>query len=233
MEIAAFDIETCPHQNLPAGVTPEFDPDSVKHGNTKDEDKRQAKEAQARAIFKHGLDKTMSLHPDLCEVITFCGVRYDTTIGVISQVVTSGEPTTIENGWQWIKEAYKSFTPLVSFNGVNFDLPVMLHRAIDLKAPVSGRMFKDLTKRYNPQGHYDLMQILSGWDRQRYESLDFYLKRYGIGGKTGDGSQVYGMWKKGQIKEIEEYCIGDVLKTAQLFARLELWIVEGSGIEDA
>ena len=233
MQIAAFDIETIPHQNLPAGVTPEFDPDGVKHGNTKDEDKRQAKEAQARAIFKHGLDKTMSLHPDLCQVITFCGVRYDTTTGVISQVVTSGEPTTIENGWQWIKEAYKSYTPIVSYNGIGFDLPVMLHRAMDLNVPVSGRMYRDLTKRYNPQGHYDLIQILSGWDRQKYESLDFYLKRYGIGGKTGDGSQVYGMWKNGQIKEIEEYCIADVLKTAQLFARLESWIVEGSGVEDA
>ncbi len=145
----------------------------------------------------------------------------------------SGEPETVENGWWWIKEAYKSFTPLVSFNGVSFDLPVMLHRAIDLQVPVSGRMFKDITRRYNPQGHYDLMQILAGWDRQKWEPLDFYLKRFGIGGKTGNGSQVYGMWKEGRLKEIEEYCITDVLKTAQLFTRLEPWIVETAGVEDA
>jgi DNA polymerase elongation subunit (family B) len=233
MIIAAFDIETVPHQSLPDGVTPEFDPDSVKTGNLKDLEKIQAKEAQARAIFKNGLDKSMSLHPDLCQVACFCGATYDTETTECTTVSYLTERDAIISGWSFIYEAYHHFTPIVSYNGMNFDLPVMLHRAIDLYVSVSGRMYRDLTKRYSTQCHYDLMQILAGWDRQRYESLDFYLKRYGIGTKTGDGSQVYKMWKDGKTKEIEDYCLNDVLLTAKLFSRLEAWIVPGVGVDDA
>ena len=233
MEIAVFDIETIPAQNLPDGVAPKFDPSTVKHGNTKDPEKRKAKEAQAKAIFYNGLDKTMSLHPDLCEVICFAGIRLDTVSKTTMSTVLSGEPQTIEQGWSFITDAYKDFVPLVSYNGIGFDLPVMLHRAMTLNIPVSIRMYNELTKRYLKHQHYDLMQILAGWDRQKWESLDFYLKRFGIGGKTGDGSQVYKMWKEGKIKDIEDYCKNDAFKTGQLFTRIEPWIVEGVGENDA
>ena len=109
---------------------------------------------------------------------------------------------------------------------------MLLHRAMDLNIPVSGRIYKDITKRYSITHHYDLIQVLAGWDKQRWEKLDFYLRRFGIGGKTGDGSQVYGMWQKGEIQKIEEYCKNDVLSTAKLFARVESWIVPGVSTDD-
>jgi hypothetical protein len=62
--------------------------------------------------------------------------------------------------------------------------------------------------------------------------LDFYLRRYGIGEKTGSGGDVYQMYQDGKIKEIEQYCLDDVLLTAKLFARVEQWIVRGTGPED-
>ncbi len=235
MLIAAFDIETIPNQNLPEGVTPAFDPLTVKHGQTKDPAKRETKEAAERAKFNHGLIKKMSLHPDLCEVVCFCGVRYDTISGVPSSIwtIASGEPETIETAWKFISDAYHAFLPIVSFRGIGFDLPVLLHRAMDLKySAVSGRVYQDITKRYSIRHHYDLMEILAGWERQKWESLDFYLRRFGIGKKTGDGGDVYKMWKAGRTKQIEAYCSNDVLMTAKLFARLEGWIVPGVSTDD-
>ena len=217
MKIAVFDIETIPNQNLPEGVAPVFDPLTVKHGNTKDQAKRDSKEASERAKFDQALGKKMSLHPDLCEVVCFCGMRYDTISGEHESIVASGE--SVLDGWKFIYDAYHQTIPLVSFNGNGFDLPVLLHRAMDLQIPCSRRIYNDLTRRYSTKAHYDLMAVLADWDRQRWESLNFYLNRYGLGGKNGDGSMVYGMWKEGKIKEIEEYCMNDVLSTAKLFAR--------------
>ena len=233
MEICCFDIETIPNQNLPKNVTPQFDPLSVKHGNTKDQAKRDAKEAAERAKFSHSLDKKMSLDPDLCQVACFCGAIYDTTTGVADQVVYTGEPAAITLGWKFIYDAYHKAIPLVSYNGNGFDLPVLLHRSMDLQVPMSRRIYNELTRRYSTKSHYDLMQVLADWDRQKWQPLDFYLNRFGLGGKTGDGGHVYGMWKEGNIKAIEEYCMSDVLATAALFRRVEPWIVETVGVEDA
>ena len=232
MKIAAFDIETIPHQNLPQGTKPEFDPSTVKHGNTKDQAIKDAKEAKARAIFNAGLVKTMSLHPDLCEVVTFCGMRYDTISGEHEDTVVSCEPDAVSSAWRFLSNAYHAFVPIVSYNGIGFDLPVLWHRSMELNVSISGRIYQDLTKRYSITHHYDLMQILAGWDRQKWKSLNFYLQRFGIGKKTGDGGDVYKMWKAGRTEQIEAYCKSDVELTAKLFARLESWIVPGVSTDD-
>jgi len=232
MIIATFDIETVPSTNLPTEIIPQFDPSTVKHGNTKDIAIRDAKEAKARAIFNAGLTKTMSLHPDLCEVVCFVGMRYDTISGEHEDTVVSGEPEAVLAAWKFISDAYHAFIPLVSYNGIGFDLPVLLHRAMDLNVTMSGRIYQDLTKRYSITYHYDLMQLLAGWDRQKWESLNFYLQRFGIGKKTGDGGDVYKMWKAGRTEQIEAYCKSDVLLTAKLFARIEKWIVPGVSTDD-
>jgi len=233
MIIATVDLETIPNQNLPAGTTPQFDPKTVKHGKTIDPVKRQVKEAAERAKFNNGLTKKMSLHPDLCEVVCFCGMRYDTVSGEHEDTVVSGEPETIEAAWKFISDAYHSFVPIVSYNGIGFDLPVLMHRAMQISySAVSGRVYQDITKRYSITHHFDLMQILAGWDRQRWESLDFYLRRFKIGAKTGDGGDVYKFWKAGRTEQIEAYCKSDVLLTARLFARLESWIVPGVSTDD-
>ena len=233
MKIACFDIETIPHQNLPENTAPVFDPLTVKHGRTKDPEKRQAKEDEERAKFDNGLAKKMSLHPDLCEIVMFCGINYDTKTGKKETYAYSAEEDAVLLGWSFIYEAYHTRIPVISFNGNGFDLPVMLHRAIDLQIPVSRRIYNDLTKRYSTKSHYDLMQVLADWDKQCWESLDFYLNRFCIGSKSGSGSQVYGWWKEKNFKQIEQYCIDDVLKTCQLFAHVESWIVEGASVKDA
>jgi hypothetical protein len=232
MQIYCFDIETIPNQTLPPGVTPEFDPTTVKHGNTKDPAKRTAKEATERAKFNNALTKKMSLDPDLCEVISFCGSVYNTETGEHQDTIISGDEASVRGAWDFITEGTRVYSQLVSFNGIGFDLKVLRARAIDLDIHYPSRIYSEITRRFSVEYHYDLMQVLSDWDRQSWKGLDFYLKRYGIGQKTGSGGDVFKMYQEGRIKEIEEYCLQDVLLTARLFARVEPWIVQGKGTED-
>ena len=105
MLVAVIDCETIPNQSLPAECIPQFDPLSVKHGQTKNPAKRDAKEAAERAKFNNALSKKMSLHPDLCEVVTFCGMEYDTVTGEHVDTVSSGEPKAIVDAWRFIEGA--------------------------------------------------------------------------------------------------------------------------------
>lgn len=235
MKILGFDIETIPCRTMPEECIPKFDPDTVKYGNTKDPAKKQEKEREARQEFDNGLVKTMSVDPDLCEVCTFVGMIYDTEEEKILQKTSVQETGEDENdydpiydGWDMIKHAYQERIPLVSYNGIGFDLPVMLHRAMYLDIPVPYSIYSNLTKKWEGnKNHYDLMLVMAGWDRYRYKKLDFYLKRLGIGAKTEgmDGSKVYDTWKCGEFSKIQRYCEDDVLETCKMFARIEPWIV--------
>ena len=70
MKFYSFDIETIPNPAIPEDCIPQFDPETVKHGNTKDPEKRKAKEDEERAKFQENLIKTMSLDPALSVVCT-------------------------------------------------------------------------------------------------------------------------------------------------------------------
>jgi len=220
MKFTCFDIETIPCQLLPEGLKPEFNPDEVKLGNVKDQSKIDEKIEKAKQEFEEGLDKKMSLDPDLCEVVCFSYKTQD------DKWTYGHDQPLVCDAWEVIRKAFLDHIPLVSFNGIQFDLPVLWHSAMKLNIPVSPQMYSDLTKKYDNRYHYDLMQILAGWDRTRWKPLDFYLKLFGIGGKSGEGSEVYGWWKAGEYDKIKKHCEQDVLLTSKLFERLEPWIVK-------
>ena len=215
-----IDVETIPSQTLPQELKPEFDRDTVKIGNLKDVAKIDEKLNAAKQEFDEGLDKKMSLDPDLCEVVCFVAQQDNILVG------HAGKDTIISNAWSTISANYLDHIPLVSYNGIGFDLPILWHNAMRLNIPVSAQMYEDLTKRYYNHYHYDLLQILSGWDRSKYKSLDFYLKLFGIGKKYGEGSEIYAWWKSGKYEKIKEHCEQDVKMTAKLFERLTNWIVK-------
>ena len=124
-----------------------------------------------------------------------------------------------------IIQAYQERTPLVTFNGSQFDLPVLFFRAIQQDVPIDRTMYQRLTTRYGNPFHYDLMQLLSGWDRQRWHSFDFYSRLFRLGDKEDfDGSKVYGAYQAKEYNKIAEYCRKEVDIMCRLFARLEPWI---------
>lgn len=220
MKFVCFDTETIPCQSLPDGVKPEFDRESIKLGNIKDPLKALEKVSAARDDFEAALDKKMSLDPDLCEVVCFVG-----TDAVAINYQDGDYKALLDVAWACIAKAYLDHIPLVSYNGIGFDLPVLLHQAMRLNIPISPQMYSDLTKKYDNRYHYDLMQILAGWDKSKWKPLAFYLKLFGIGTQVGEGSDVYNWWEAGDYDKIREHCENDVKLTAQLFDRVKDWIV--------
>lgn len=234
MEILAFDIETIPSQSLPEACIPQFDPEDVKMGNLKDHSKIAAKLEQEKASFAESLSKKMSLDPALAQLCTFCGIRYnahtDKIVSEVSYQVTAEDDhddySAVYEGWSMIVSAYHERIPIVTFNGKSFDLPVMMFRAIQQDVPVDIKAYDALTYRYQNQHHYDLLQLLAGWERTRWHKLDFYLKLFGLKDKNDmDGSMVYTFYQAKEYDKIKEYCRNDVLSTCELFSRTYNWLV--------
>uniref|UniRef100_A0A6H1ZX61 Putative DNA polymerase n=1 Tax=viral metagenome TaxID=1070528 RepID=A0A6H1ZX61_9ZZZZ len=233
MLIYGFDVETIPNRSLPASCIPVFDPESIKYGNTKDPVKRAEKEQDERKKFDDGLVKKMSVDPALCQTVTFVGIKYDTEAHEvvdedIIQLYEDDEDDDleiIETAWEGIQSAYRSRIPVVTFNGMNFDLQVLLFRAMLQDVPIDRYMFNRLIMRYSNQYHYDLKQILANWDKNKYTNQEFYWKLFRLGDKSEfDGSMVNEAYKVGEFDRILTYCRAEVLTMCELFARIEPWI---------
>jgi len=235
MIIATFDIETIPNQLIPIECIPQFDPDEVKVGNAGPE-KAQEKIDKKREEFETDRAKQMSTDSSLLQVCTFVGVKYDTeskdTLSKVSIQVTDEDDAddleAVTHGWEFIRSAAMERIPIVTFNGLSFDLPAMFQRAIIQDVPVDPVMFQRLMGKYGNHYHYDLLSTLTNSHRLvdwKGKNLDFWLRLYQIGTKGDmDGSQVYEAWKNKEFDRIQAYGESDVMNTCKLFARIEPWI---------
>ena len=113
-------------------------------------------------------------------------------------------------------------TALVTFNGLKFDLPVLLTRSVDLGVkhpPLNLNRFKT--------PHIDVWQFLTrDGARQFPHGLGFYAKKYGFG--TLDkvsGADVASLMAAGEWQTVREHCLSDVGLThavANKFGLLEI-----------
>lgn len=138
------------------------------------------------------------------------------------------ESELIERFWQ----IFENVQTLVTFNGRGFDLPVLEIQA--LKHGLSlGRYFGTVSaqgrnsyrsNRYNDVLHIDLCDYLSNFGAvYPRNSLNLLSKLIGLPGKyTIGGDDVEYLYRQGRYKEINQYCITDVLQTYLLFLRVEL-----------
>lgn len=115
---------------------------------------------------------------------------------------------------------------LVTFNGRNFDLPVLELQALryGCQAP---RYFNEKyghRYRYSEDGHYDLLDFLTNAGAHRLRG-GFHLltKLIGLPGKTWmNGAKIQRLWEEGQLAQVQMYCRQDVIQTYGLFLRIEL-----------
>lgn len=115
---------------------------------------------------------------------------------------------------------------LVSFNGRNFDLPVLELQAVRHGCPAP-RYFNEKYGhrfRFSQDSHYDLYDFITNAGMYRVRGgFDLLLKLIGLPGKDEiDGSKVQELWEAGRLEEIHRYCRRDVIQTYFLFLRLEL-----------
>src|SRR5215471_540152 len=113
---------------------------------------------------------------------------------------------------------------LVTFNGRNFDLPVLELHALKYECPAPRYFSGKARNRYVEEGHYDLYDFLTNYGVHRLRGgFNVLAKMIGLPGKTEiDGSMVQQLWEDGRLAEIHRYCRHDVIQTYFLFLRVEL-----------
>ena len=127
-------------------------------------------------------------------------------------------------------QTFETAQTLITFNGRGFDLPVLETRA--LKHGVSLPRYFGTGQarntyrgsRYSDAYHIDLCDYLSNFGAAyRRNSLNVLAKLIGLPGKyTIAGEDVEYLFRQGRLKEINQYCMTDVLQTYLLFLRVEL-----------
>ncbi len=126
-------------------------------------------------------------------------------------------------------EAFERARTLVTFNGRTFDLPVLESRALKFGlslpryfAAGEGRStFRG--SRYSDAYHIDLCDYLSNFGAYPRNALNLWAKLTGLPGKyTIAGEDVEYLFRQGRQKEVNQYCMTDVLQTYLLFLRVEL-----------
>jgi len=117
---------------------------------------------------------------------------------------------------------------LISFNGRNFDLPMLFIRALkyNLSLPIyfdNTNKWENYRSRYSENFHIDLIEVLGSYGAVRGLKLDVIAQMAGLPGKFDvHGDEVYKLYFDGEIKKIEEYCESDVLNTYWLWLKYEL-----------
>jgi predicted PolB exonuclease-like 3'-5' exonuclease len=135
------------------------------------------------------------------------------------------EEELIARFWQLFENAQT----LVTFNGRGFDLPVLEMRALKFGLSLDKYFGTAQSKnyrgtRYSDTYHLDLCDFLSNFGAVfRRGSLDVLSKLIGLPGKYMiAGEDVEYLYRQRRLKEINQYCITDVLQTYLLFLRVEL-----------
>lgn len=113
---------------------------------------------------------------------------------------------------------------MVTFNGRNFDLPVLELQALKYGCSVPRYFGGRHRNRYAEEGHYDLYDFLTNHGVHRLRGgFNVIAKLIGLPGKTEiDGSMVQQLWQDNRLTDIHRYCRQDVIQTYLLFLRIEL-----------
>ncbi|MGH7965015.1 MAG: ribonuclease H-like domain-containing protein [Candidatus Binatia bacterium] len=131
------------------------------------------------------------------------------------------EESIIRTFWQRLERFQGA---LVTFNGRNFDLPVLELQALKYGCQAARYFSGKSRNRYAEEGHYDLYDFLTNYGVHRLRGgFNLLAKLIGLPGKTEiDGSMVQQMWQDGRLDDIHRYCRHDVIQTYFLFLRIEL-----------
>lgn len=112
---------------------------------------------------------------------------------------------------------------LVSFNGRNFDLPVLKYSAMKHGVDAgwlykSGDKWNNYNQRYSLDWHCDLIEAFSDFGTSAKVKMNELCAVFNLPGKIGiDGSLVTEMYDQGKLQEIRNYCETDVINTYLLY----------------
>lgn len=212
MKYIVLDIETLPHPDASQWLGP-----VLPAANLKDPGKIAASIEERTAER----DEKLGLDPD-CNQICAIGWHQVGTDDV--RVVLAKNEAEEAGALRDLAAAYASpmgqqETRLVTFYGRQFDLPVVMRRAMYL-----GIDFPKLNLDRWKSPHIDVWDALTyGGALRTAHSLKFYCRRLNlVTGDPFDGAQVSQLAKEGRWDDIKDHCIADIGATHALANRLGL-----------
>jgi predicted PolB exonuclease-like 3'-5' exonuclease len=117
----------------------------------------------------------------------------------------------------------KNLSRLVSFNGKNFDLPVLKYAAMKHEVEAAwlykmGDKWNNYNQKFSLDWHCDLADAFSDFGASAKVKMNELCAAFNLPGKLGiDGSQVMQMFDDGKLQEIRDYCETDVINTYLLY----------------
>jgi hypothetical protein len=203
-----LDIETAPIDNVAAFIEPADAPSNYRDP-LKIEEYVRTKEREQ--IERAALDV------DLCRVIALGVMVSPDSVPLVRLAHDeTDERNMLQMFFNLSDEAF-----FLGFNILDFDLPVLLRRALYLQVNAP-RIALD---KYRHPRVIDLMQELSWNGKIRYRSLAFYCRRFGISATDDDveSRRVPELFAAEQFDAVKEHVRCDVLQVAGLAARLGHW----------
>ncbi len=178
--------------------------------NYKDAEKIAAyiSEARQKALDKAALDL------DLTRIVALGYASHiDESVIVLPAVNETEEADLLAAFWKMVGDA-----PLLGFNIVQYDLPVLLRRSLYLDVPTPPVTLS----KYKHPSVIDLMQILSFDGLLPYRSLSFYCRRFGLDVPADDstGADIARLVAAGDWDGVTAHCRADVIKTRELARRI-------------
>jgi hypothetical protein len=180
-------------------------------------------EDETFAGVRRELERHMALRPEFGHVICI-GMGHDArgrgeleTKALTARAVAD-ERRILEAFWDVVRSGRD--WRFVTYNGLAFDLPYLIRRSLYTGVPPSAGL---PLRPFAPDSHFDVMRILSNWERVDAVRLDVVADLLGLRKWPPgiDGSQVLGLWRAGRVEEIEAYCLGDVRLAYEIFLRVE------------
>ena len=180
-------------------------------------------EDEALAGVRQNLERYMALRPEFGHVICI-GMGHDgrgrghlETKALTARGVED-ERGILEAFWEVVREGRD--WRFVTYNGLAFDLPYLIRRSIYVGVPPSAGL---PLRPYAPASHFDVMRVLSNWERADAVRLDVVAALLGLQKSPPgvEGYQVLGLWRAGRVDDIAAYCLGDVRLAYEIFLRVE------------
>lgn len=170
---------------------------------------------------------------DLDKEKDFCGLDVDLA-KVVCISTFDGEQSrtmTIQNTdlerdiieWFWGILRDQKPQRIVSFNGKNFDLPIIVRRSMLYNLKPTTKHIS--LEKYDSLFHYDLADYLGNYQTP-LKRLDFYCDLYGITKESGGfkGDEIRGLFEQGKTQDIATKCEGDVKATYELYKKVKPYI---------
>lgn len=139
--------------------------------------------------------------------------------------VLTGTEQEIISGFNALLNRYgqqKVSLPIVGHNIIEFDIPIIFHRAIKFQQVSLVNYILGINHYQGRDNIFDIMREWNLMSYRKYTKLDDIATFLGIPGKGDiDGSKVWDLWKDNKFQQVYDYCMDDVILTRNIYKRLK------------